>query len=215
MKTVDSDALGVVNRALGITGAGAQVTEFMDGSVDQVLDVAALVRRGRTLAMTGGLFYGILRNIHPGAGTVSTSLEILNPGVDLVIDPFPGAVGRRFDLWLLGAAVHFFSGTGTMTAALFIDPPATAQAFGVDSAGAFVTQNFAIPIAFWDTVVTQSFEFGLMEDGQPYKRLGMRVMPTTGNVVLQFSTTASALASFDLQVMLGLFPVGLGQDAIV
>ena len=215
MKTVDSDALGLVNRALGLTGAGAPLTEFLDGTVDQTLDVQSLVRRGRTLGRSGGIFFGLLRNIHAGAGTLTSRFEPYVGGTGAVL-PYPSPVNIGFDLWVLAAITRQLSGTGTFTGALFLDPNTTILGWGVDDGGAAVSAAARMPLVFWDSVVTQTDEFGIMEDGQPWGRIGIRLPRLNRNDVgLVFSSTASALATFDCFIVLGMFPIGLGQDVLV
>ncbi len=215
MKTVDSQALAIVNRALGLSGAGASLTEFLDGSVDQTLDIGELVRRGRTIAKSQGIFMGLLRNIHAGSGTLTSSFPPYTGGTGAIL-PWPSPMPLGFDVWVIGAFVRQLSGSGTFTGSLIIDPNTTNLGWGVDDGGAAVSAAARIPLAFWDSVVTQTDEIALMEDGQPWAKIGMRLFRLNRNDVrLMFSSTASALATFDCFIMLGVFPVGLGQDVQV
>jgi len=215
LKTVDSQALGIVNRALGLTGVGAPLTEFLDGQLDQVLDVGSLVRRGRTLAGSGGMFFGLLRNIHAAANSQVSEIQPYFPN-GAEIDPYPNRVPLGFDVWVLAATVEQLSGTGTFTGALFMDPAANSQGWGIDQAGAAVTGDRPMPLAFWDSVVAQDRTIALQEDGSPWVRIGMRLMRNAqSNTGLRFSSTSSALATFDCYILLGFFPIGLGQDGLI
>lgn len=215
MKTVDSQALEVVNRALGLSGVGAPLTEFLDGILNQSLDVTALVRRGRTIALSTGIFYGLLRNNHTAANTQTSRFEPYIGGTGAVL-PYPSPLGRGFDFWVLAAITRQLSGSGTFTGALFIDPNTTLLGWGVDEAGAAVSAAARLPLAYWDSVVTQTDEFGLMENGQPWARIGLRLPRLNRNDVgLVFSSTSSAAAVFDCYIILGVFPVGLGQDVLI
>jgi len=218
MKKVDSQALGTVQKALGLTGSGAPSTEFLDGTVDQVLDVASMVRRGRTLSPSAGIFLATLQNVHGAAETLFSQWEPYQGGTGTRA-PFPDPVPDTFDIWLLAAAVRQESGTGTFTGILTIDYPLAALGFGVDDSGAAIAATNAMGLVFWDSVVAQGPTVGLKEDGQPWTRIGMRipryVFPATANQVsLVFNSTSSAIATFRCQLLMGLFPVGLGQDAI-
>lgn len=215
MKTVSSQALGLVNRALGLTGAGAALTEFLDGQLDQTLDVAPIVRRGRTQAGTGGLYYGVFENNHAVADTQVSSIAPYRTPVG-AIPPYPSPIPPDFDLWLIGAAMVRASGSGTFTGALFLGLGDVPQGWGIDEAGAAVVASTSFPLAFWDSVVGQTVTFGLTEQGEPYVPIGLRMLrpPDQANT-LDFSSTSSAAAVFRLFVLLGLFPASLGQDAAV
>ena len=81
MKRIDSDALGILTKALGLTGAGSQLTELADGVVDQALDVVPIVRRGRVIGASEGLFTAIMRNVHTDAETLTTGIGGADPHV--------------------------------------------------------------------------------------------------------------------------------------
>jgi len=215
MKQVDSQALDIVNRALGLFGAGAPLTEFMDGAVEQSLDIGPLVRRGRTVAKSTGIFFGLMRNIHGAADSQTSTFQPYLGGTG-AIDPWPSPMPPGFDVWVLAAFVRQLSGSGTFTGALFLDPNTTILGWGIDSAGVAVVAAARIPLVYWDSVVTQLDEFALMEDGQPWKRIGQRLFHLNRDEAgILFSSTSSAIATFDCFVMLGVFPVGLGQDVLV
>ena len=55
MKKIDSQALDVLQKALGLSGPGSPITELTDGVVDQVLEVGGVIRRSRTQAGTEGI----------------------------------------------------------------------------------------------------------------------------------------------------------------
>lgn len=215
-KTIDSDALELVNTALGLTGAGAPVTELQDGVVDQVIDVGRIARRSRTLRPNDGIFIGIMRNVHAGSGSLINTSDPYDLAPALVISPYPAPVPKQFDLWLLGASVTFVSGTGTLTAALTMTYRAAQQGWGETNGNAFVIGSTEVPVAHWDSVITEgAIVFaGLSGDRGPHAQIGMR-LPRSVDTALRFRSTASAVASFDLQLVLGMFPASLGQDGSV
>lgn len=215
MKQIDSQALAIVNRALGLFGSGASLTEFLDGSVDQTLDIGDLVRRGRTVAKSQGIFMGLLRNIHGAANTQTSTFQPYLGGTG-TIAPYPEPMPPGFDIWVLAAYVRQLSGSGTFTGALMIDPNTTNLGWGVDQAGNAVSAAARMALIFWDSLVTQTDTFALLEDGQPWAKIGQRLFRLNrDDVALLFSSTSSAAATFDCFVMLGVFPVGLGQDVLV
>jgi len=213
VKKVDSDALGVANQALGLTGSGADVTEFLDGELGQTLDVAPIIRRGRTQAATQGIYQGYLRNEHAGAGSLATTEAVYAVDVG-VLAPYPDPVPAQFDIWLMAAFLRQESGTGTIEATLTAVYPAVTRGWGLDDSGLAVTDSpMETVLAFWDTIVTVGVSFGLQGTQGPMAHIGMR-LPRSDTMLLRFRSTASALATFGCQVMLGIFPVALGQDII-
>jgi len=212
MISVDSQALQTVNRALGVVGMGAQLTEFMDGELVQTFDVTAPVRRGNTLAITEGIFIGIMQNTHAGADSQTSDIDPYAVTVANAHAPYQPIITPDFDIWLIRAGVNQVSGTGTLSALLDIN--LAVQGFGVDQAGADVTSQPTMPIALWTSVITEgAIEMGLLEgSGVPSQSLNFRI-PRTNTPQLTFRTTSSAAAVFQLNLVMGVFPVSLGQDA--
>lgn len=213
MKTVDSDALAIVTRALGLTGVGAPLTEFLDASLDQVLDVVPLVRRGRTHAGTGGVFVGNMQNTHAAGDTQVSSFQPYTAATG-AIAPYPTPMPAGFDVWILGASVRRVSGTGTIGAHLNVGPPDVMQGWGIDQAGAAVVGLQPIYLAHWDAVViTGAHAFLVTPDGNPWVPIGHRLMRSpAGDTALEFVTTASAVSVYACMILLGVFPISLGQD---
>ncbi len=213
MKTIDSDALAIVNRALGLTGAGAPVTEFPDGTLDQVLDVSALVRRGRTQAATQGIYGAVLRSVHGAADSNAVTVDPYEVGTTAVIAPYPNPMPPAFEVWLLGGSVRRVSGTGTLTAVLTMTFPAVNQGWGIDNNGVAVLVEAEHPLVFWDASASEGITFGLRNGTRgPFQRIGTRV-PRGSN--LRLRSTSTALSTWDCSLILGVFPVGLGQDVVV
>jgi len=214
VKKIDSDALGDVKASLGLTGAGAPVTELTDGVVDQALVINELARRGRTLAATGGIFAPTLRNVHGAAETLSNTVNPYNIGTAGVVPPYPAVVPPLFDFWLLGASIRRASGTGTLIATLSITIATPQAGWGLDDSGVQVLVSQKIRLALWNNLNTDDTVFaGLSVGNEPHAYFRYR-LPRIGSRIV-FVSTSSALASFDLQLMVGLFPVSLGQDALI
>ena len=214
-RLIDSDALDILTKSLGLTGRGAQETELFDGVVDQSLDLVAIVRRGRTQAGKEGIYTATMRNSHTGAQTITNTVEPYAVGTIAVVAPYPNPVPPEFDVWLLQAAIRQVSGTGTLSATLSLRYPGQ-QGWGITESGAaqiLVAQ--AHRLAHWDTVVTVGTNFAVLAgSAQPTAFIGTRI-PRGGATELIFITVSDATSSWDCQLTLGVFPVALGQDGLV
>ena len=212
MKKIDSQMLESLNKALGLSGVGSPVTELTDGIVDQVVDVNPIVRRGRTQAQTGGIYTGVLRNIHTAANTITSSVNPYNVGAG-VIAPWPDPMPPGFDIWAISASVLQISGTGTLACSLFVDYDRQ-QGWGQNNASAAVVSEERTPLAFWDALITLSGDqIGLLNGANgPHAKLSCR-LPVSRTLELVFISTSSATATFECQIVLGVFPTALGQDA--
>lgn len=213
MKNVDSDALRTVNKALGLTGSdSSSKTELLDSELVQTLDISTLARRGRTQAETQGVYLARMQNVHLSANTQATAVSPYNPDVN-VFAPYLDPVPDRFDVWMLAAWVVQTSGAGTISAILTVVYPGSALGWGRDQSGADVTGVLEVPLAFWDTLQTETVEFATNGAASPYVKIGMRMQRTLAMFV-RFRSTSSAAATFDCQMLLGVFPVGMGQDVL-
>lgn len=214
---IDSDALSIVARAIGLTGAGgSRITELSDAILDQVLDVSDLIRRARTRAAFEGIYTADMENVHAGVGTLASSYNLFRPTV--FRNPWPAPIPVDLDVWLLGACLEQTSGSGTVTATLSYDYDPARLAFSINNSGTAGTPTAnPHPLARWDAVETVLQTIGLQENGEPWKKIGIRIprqiSATGGN--LTFVSIASAAATFMCQLQIGLFPVGMGQDALV
>lgn len=211
-RPIDSDALVLVNRALGIAGVLPSTTLLDDGNVSQILSLNDIIRRGRTIGVTKGWYYGVLENAHAGAGADESSIDPYAPGV-AAVDPYPAVVDANTDVWLIGATIKRSGGAGDIDGAmLFIDPPAVQQAWGVDESGTPVTPSAQICVARWteiDASLAAGGTTGISGDGSSYVRVNLRLARPTS---IRFATDADAAATFRCIMVLGLFPAGLGQD---
>ncbi len=220
-KVIDSQALSVLQKALGLTGVGAQLTELMDSTVEQVLDITPVVRRGRTLAASQGIFRGVLRLTHTDAEDQQATWTPYTEVATNVVAPYITPVPEQFDIWLLSASLRRNSGTGTISAGLELTN--TRQGFGIDDGGAFFANNSTMPLAYWDTlVVTATQTFGVTggaEHREPWKKIMLRIPREANaagqNVGIRFGNTSSATSVYHCVILFGIFPVSLGQDALL
>ncbi len=215
MKRIDSDALGILTKSLGLTGAGSPITELADGVVDQMLSIAPIVRRSRTQAQTQGIYTGVFSNVHVASDERVSTFLPYTPAAGVSIAPYPSPVPAQFDIWLLGATVRRTAGSGTVTAALFVLYEGVQQGFGVDSAGAAVVAASQMPVAFWDTFRgTGSVTIAVTSGGLNIPPIGLR-LPRQPATQLLFRSSSSAALTLSCDVILGVFPVALGQDGLV
>jgi len=216
MKKMNSDALGVLNKSLGLTGAGSRITELADGIVDQSIDIVPAVRRGRTLAKSGGIFTATLRNIHAGATqelSQAFPYEVVPADVRA---PYPSPMPAQFDIWLLGATVRETVGFSTLSAALLILYPTAQIGWGEDNAGAPLVADALMPVAFWNAIqFVGAINIGVAAgSSKSYHAINLR-LPRSTNLQLQFRSTSSVATQFHCDMTLGVFPVALGQDGVV
>lgn len=215
MRDIDSDALSQVQRQLGISGVGSGVAVLEDDELRQVLDVGPAVRRGRADVANGGWFWGTLFNTH-GAGNFQTSF--INPyeadGFELT--SYPAIVDvSRFDLWIAGATLRRTGGLSTIvSAALILGAPLRSLAFGKNQAGGtYVPTGGGFAVASWGTTVQLSttFDFMIGQNGNPFTPLNMR-MPRGSNLV--FDSVSVGASNYELSILMGLFPIALGNDVL-
>lgn len=217
MIAIRTNTLDLVNRGLGISGRGAPETTFADEELLQTVDVGPLIRLSRTPAESGGIFYAIIRHVHGAAGDLETGVapyDLETPGA---IGAYADPMTRGFDVWLISACVRRVSGAGTLTVAqLGVSYFSGTQGWGVDDSGVAVVVADIQALATWETLIsTPPRAYGLLSGGNGtmvYPKLRLQRNPSTR---IQFiSTVAAAAATLDLQLVLGVFPEGLGQDVV-
>lgn len=214
MREVRSDALDAIGRALGLSGPVRGTVQFTDGILEQVIDVAPLIRRGRTQAATDGIYTAVLQNVHAAANTQTSTVSPYDVAAADAIAPYPAPMPAGFDIWLISAYLEQDSGSGTLSAALIVNFRDQQQGWGRNQAGAAVVATGTQLLAFWDALATQTREFGILNELGIWKKIGLR-LPADSATDLVFSSTSSAAATFSLHLLLGVFPIGLGQDVLV
>ena len=217
MKRITSDALALLNRMLGLAGAGGKSgkTDLEDERVIQTLDITNVVRRSRTPGNTSGWFFGTLRNEHAGAGTLTSVIDPYTPTGHFVA-PYPAVITRDFDVWVLTASIVSNGAAGALMdgAALFVDPLAVDQGWGVDDMTNDAFGNDPYAIARWTGLdISQTGDpYGIAGDGGAMVKIGLRVRR---GQQLRFRSDANAAANFNCVIGLGLFAEGIGQDIAV
>lgn len=219
MRELDSDALVIVQRQLAYSGVGSSRTVFKDGELVQIFDASSAVRRSRADIAGGGVFFAIMRNSHAGSDDESNTVNPYAVGA-LATEAYPEIVDTsRFDLWLLGASFNVFSGTGgTMTCVLEVDMSVTdrLRAFGITDTGASAGLGGTITLCNADEVFTVGGAQRIRNSLTlaTYFPFNLR-MPRQGSELRFLSTKSNAGAAvYDAILLLGLFPVGMGQDVV-
>lgn len=216
MRDIDSDALSQVQRQLGISGIGSGVAVLEDDELRQVLDVGPAVRRGRADVANGGWFWGFLRNIHAGAGLLTSFIDPYE-AVGFELTSYPAAVDvSRFDIWIAGATLRLVDGADTITdATLLFGAPLRSLAFGKDNLGAAVAApaGDGFPLLAWGTlaVISTQFTYFIQRNGDSFGHLNIR-MPRGATLV--FDSRSPDISTYELAIIMGLFPIGLGNDVL-
>ena len=214
VKQIDSDALGEVTLALGLSGAGSPITELTDGVVDQTLSVGEIIRRSRTQAGTVGIYTPTMRTVHTDAEVLSVTVNPYNVGATAVVAPYPNPMPRQFEVWLLGASMRIASGSGGINATLSLTNGTRQQGWGVDDSGAQILVSQAIRLAFWNAIGTAGTAFGILAVNRgPHQKIGLRIPRPFSNLV--FTASSALTTTLDCQLILGVFPIALGQDVLV
>ena len=209
-KQIESDALILINKQLGIAGP-LQVPTFLDdANLTLIMEVTDAVRRSRALGVVQGWNIGVMQNVHAGAGSLVTVVDAYAPGTAAVAGGaggFPPIVPSGYDVWLIGGMVTRNSGAGGLNSGGFsLDPATVNQAWGIDDMGAAVTASRS-PLQIWTSI--DVFGAGLDAAGRGYVDWRLRIARGTE---FRWQSDAAAAATFQLILILGVFPEGMGQD---
>lgn len=214
MRNIDSDALSQVQRQLGISGIGSGQAVLEDDELRQVLDVGPAVRRGRADVANGGWFWGVLVNDHEGAGDLTSFIDPYNVTAAFQLTSYPVEVDvSRFDIWVTGVSAVLTAGEATIVEAQFgFGGPLRSLAFSKDDDGATVALTGAnLPLARWQGIAVDLGQGvqSLVNTGEPYFPIKLR-MPRGSQMV--FLSRSVGISTYQCQILMGLFPIGLGQD---
>ena len=227
-RTMNSQALVLLDRMLGLSGPGGeQYTTLDDGNVQQVLEISDVARRSLTPAGSAGVFTIMFENYE--AGSTGVSSNVIDPynfanelTVNFDTNGYPVPVPLGFDVWVIQASAYTYDPSDFAWLQLSMVYPAktTALTSRINAGGAEaqIGNNISYHhLVRWDTqlpgdVVTgadQQYVWAT-ENGSLTQKIGTRV-PRGGT--LHFITDASVAGNYAFcNVILGLFPEGLGQD---
>ena len=224
MRDIDTDALSSVATTLGV-GNPATATRaviFDDDHLQQTFDVTRAVRRGRAPGVEGGgMFFARWSNVHAAAGELQENIDpytVLPAAVGAAITlgqsypPYPAPMDHDFDVWILGATVTMTSAVMN-GAVLILGLPARAQALDMNTTNLGVARAAGnLILAGWtsDLAITTSIVLGL-SDGKTFAPMAVRV-PEGAEIA--FASDASAAGTINCRALIGVYPRGLGQDAV-
>jgi len=196
-----------------VTGA----TDIDANDLSMVVSVIPeILRRGDSLATQSGWFQGVMRNVHAGADDQESVIDPYAPGV-AAVPPYPTVVPAGFDVWLLSASAIRQTGAGDIVeAGLNMNPSGATQGWGVNQAGAQVVAGPRVWLARWDELdaaLTGVNANLLTEAGELSVRIGLRI-PRQAST-LEFHTESAGAATFQVSLVMGIFPESLGQDILV
>jgi len=215
MTVVKRPLLGILQNLIGI--APAPVPLILDeGNISLTLPIVPnIARRSQTLGNAGGLFTGLLENVHAGADDETSTIKPYKAGAS-AIAPYPEVIEDGTDLWLLRVALIAVVGTPDLAGAVFsINYGGETNGWGRDDAGDPVTNSTPFAITAWDGTFTAATAY---TGGDPCTVVGTGAISDEPNMriprgaTLRIATTSGAAGEFRLLFLMGLFPAGLGQD---
>jgi hypothetical protein len=210
MRDVDSQALRLVSRALGIGNPVTAVEQvsFDDSVLQQVLEVGPLVRRGGTLERTAGLYMADFDNVHAAPGAVASSVDPYapsSPGAG-----YPSPVPTGLEVWLLGAQVAAVAGVHSTTqhSRVSLLVPGVQRAFG-DAAPTNYTLEYSLHLGELPILAGTVVYINALG----YTGTARRAVRVTRGSTINMSSVAANAGTITFQLGIGLFPVALGEDA--
>jgi len=215
MALIKGSQLSFVSKLFDLAGEQVRGATDLDvENVSQVLNINEIVRRSNSGgALATGLFVGVMENAN-GAGATNVESTIDPYAVGINAGPgFPTPIGDDFDIWLLEITGRRSAGTGSnFTEALFsLDDPNTHLAFGVSDAPLPISP---LPIRslvrFTDLQELTATNNVLVDQvGQCRFNVQQRIRRGT---TFSWGSIATNAVTVRVQLLMGLFPAGLGQD---
>lgn len=218
-KEIDSEALVLLRKGLGIGGIASPTTLLEEDSVIQVVEVGQFARQG--LPAGNGLFYFVMRIITSvGNPSLDVSLFPYIPddpsGASVASAPFPNPVPSTFDIWIMSAVLNVTTAT-FVDAALFLRPPPVSVGLSIENADTttqpLIAPTPVFPLAAWDGVQTvDTFITGDLAGSDVFQRLGMRL---PRGCSLNFRVDAGGINTATCTIAAALMPRSMGQDVAV
>ena len=189
-------------------------TDLDVDNVTQVLSINEIVRRSEAGgAVATGLFIGVLEcDNGAGATNIEATIDPYNPGA--AAGPgYPVSIDERFDVWILEVTGRRSAGTpANFTESLFgIDDPATHLAFGIDDAGSVITPLPVRSLVRFTDIEELTNTNNVLVDEVGQCRFNVTQRIRRGSI-LSYGCIASNAVTTRVQILMGLFPAGLGQD---
>lgn len=204
MQQIDSAALHRVSKSLGLSTPGAMDTDLDDAVLQQSLDCVPLIRRGRALGSSQGIFTASIENVHAGAGIITTAIDpyaLTSPRAG-----YPTPLPDGFDVWLLDAFGSAAIGLqDTDASRITVRYDATQTALGPVGT---VTQPYRLFLG--EIPISAAVAFLQLATGSV--ALGPLRIPRGADIL--WSSAATGAGSMFGQLVLGVFPEALGQDGL-
>lgn len=225
-RTMNSQALALLDRILGLSGPGGeQYTTLDDGNVQQTIDIQAIARRSLSVGDGGGIYTYELENVHTAAGQAGNQVDPYNFGNNLTVsfntNAWPVPVPRGLDVWLIGTTMATNNDANLDWGQVMLILPAinTALVSKTTDGGAesqIARDQTYLNVCRYDVLKAGDFIPGAVNryawettQGQMYVPLGMRL---TRGTTIDYVTLASGGTTAYLTLIMGIFPEGLGQD---
>lgn len=202
MQRIDDQVLQSVSKALRLPLSGAApLTFFDDGHLQQVLDVTGLLRRGGVLGPTGGLWACGLTNTHAIADTQSQNFDPF--AVATPLNGFPSPIPDFLDLWIITPLITLNADVAG-TAFFGVQWPASRVGFGISS-------HSEPLVVISGSAVIAGTRIGTPTTAGPVTARAYRV---PRGATLRFDSTSTGAGAMVARFIVGLFPIGLGQDGV-
>jgi len=216
---VSGSALLGLSAAYGLQGeAPGQITELDDEHVSQVLDVGVIARRSR-VPFRGGIFWARLANTHAVAGELQSILNPYEPDPAQSGFPFEVVDSTQWDIWYIGTTSFASAGDGALVTwgMLTLDAPAAMQAMSQTATGGTITPaDVEVGLVGWRNYDTFDLTPGDYPStvNAPYRNADhpWRMDPLEQ---LSFRSQVTAACTVQAAIRFAIFPISLGQDAVL
>lgn len=218
-KEIDSEALVLLRKGLGIGGIGSPTTLLEEEFVSQTVDVAQFARQG--LPPGNGLFYYRMEVTTSVANpSLNLAVDVYNPTdgtLDFNLPPYPLRVPSTLDVWLIHASMAMTLPGVFVDASLSLVTEVSKMGIGIhnnDTTVATITQAaMTVPLCVWNReTAVNGFEIAGIEGGATLQHLGIRVARGSD---LQVRVDAGGINGFNWNILAALMPRSMGQDVSV
>ena len=214
MREFDSPGLRDLHRVIEVSTGPPQIVDLQDEIIQQVIEVSPFIRRRLTPADSVGLFTARVLNSNTGSDTITNDLNpYTTVPASFVGGGYPALV-ENLDVWLLQATMENRSGP-TDFGGGFLGIITDATGMGLSNTGAAIA---AINILrYLDSEVVFGNRTALADSSSGLSSwTGAIRISRRADTRIRFETvkTGVGVATYNLDLLFGLFPAGLGQDAV-
>jgi len=214
VSTIDGGDFTALRLGSDIGGDGVEFDERH--AVQTIPLMPEIRRRSRGFAGVDNWLYGVLENVHSAADAEASTFVPYSPGFGEIFNGYPAAMPEGYDLWLLSIYGRRSAGAGGLTAAgIGFLPGDRAQGWGIDDSGAGVETSVRVQLAMSTALETGATAISTppMIFGNGLTHVDMRMRLPRG-CDITFVTESAAAAEFQAIIVMGLFPMALGQDVL-